>query len=130
MNPSYSPSGRRTRSSRITTQNQQQSKNDENVSSPCKSTTNTNLLKNNDIISINNITSEYYCSTPKSKRYQIPKIKNCPPAPKKKRRILFSSSTTTTSSCNDINSLKRSPISFFTTTTTTLDLELFFNFAH
>ncbi|KAK6802587.1 hypothetical protein RDI58_000367 [Solanum bulbocastanum] len=124
MDQSYSPSRRRTRSSRIMTQNQQQLKNDEDVSL-CKSTTTTNLLKNNDTTSINNITSEYYCSTPKSKRYQIPKIKSCPPAPKKKRRIVFSSST---SSCNDINSLKRSPISFFTTTT--LDLELFFNFAH
>lgn len=111
MDPLFSPSRRRTRRSKMTIQHEQQLKNNEEVSfdvSPCKST------------SLKNDTSNII-STPKAKRFQIPEINTCPPAPKKKRRILFSSSTT----CNK-NSLKRSHLSCFTP----LDLEIFFNFAH
>lgn len=117
MDPTFSPSRRRTRSSRMSLiQNEQSLKNTEEVLlssldiSPCKSTSLKDDGSNN-----NNI------CTPKAKKFQIPKIKNCPPAPKKKRRLLLSSS------CND-NSLKRSPISFFTTNQ--LDLEIFFNFGY
>ncbi|KAM7523414.1 hypothetical protein LguiA_013316 [Lonicera macranthoides] len=50
------------------------------------------------------------CSTPKAKKFRIPEILTCPPAPKKRRP--------STSNC----SLRRNPISFFAPP----DLELFF----
>lgn len=59
------------------------------------------------------------CSTPKGKKFRIPRINKCPPAPMKRR----SSSSNIVSS--SINSLKRSPIAFFSPP----DLELFFFFA-
>lgn len=83
--------------------------------SPCK----TSLKNNSTMIDGSNCSNEYCCSTPKAKRYQIPEIKTCPPAPKKKRRIL-----STSSKCNT-SSLKRTPISLFTPP----DSELFLLFA-
>jgi len=52
------------------------------------------------------------CSTPKAKRFRIPKVLTCPPAPKKRR-------VTPPSACSSIN---RSPISLFSSP----DIELFF----
>ncbi|KAF8398375.1 hypothetical protein HHK36_017302 [Tetracentron sinense] len=49
-------------------------------------------------------------STPKAKKFRIPEIRSCPPAPKKQR--------VTTSNCSS----QRSPIAFFAHP----DLELFF----
>ncbi|TKY53328.1 hypothetical protein E2542_SST24855 [Spatholobus suberectus] len=49
------------------------------------------------------------CSTPKGKRFRIPEVLTCPPAPKKRRVTITCSS-------------KRSPIAFFTSP----DIELFF----
>lgn len=54
------------------------------------------------------------CSTPKAKKFRIPKILTCPPAPKKRRPAA--------SNC----SLRRNPISFFAPP----DLELFFFAVH
>ncbi|RZC25577.1 Cyclin-dependent protein kinase inhibitor SMR13 [Glycine soja] len=51
------------------------------------------------------------CSTPKGKRFRIPKVLTCPPAPKKRRVTSCSSSKN-----------KRSPIAFFASP----DIELFF----
>lgn len=48
------------------------------------------------------------CSTPKGKKFQIPEISTCPPAPKKQRVL---------SNC----SLRRSPLAFFAPP----DLEIF-----
>ncbi|KAL3718626.1 hypothetical protein ACJRO7_003707 [Eucalyptus globulus] len=58
---------------------------------------------------------DFSCSTPKGKRFRIPKIRTCPPAPMKKR----------VRDSNRSSSLQRSPISFFASP----DIELFF-FAH
>jgi len=52
------------------------------------------------------------CSTPKAKRFRIPKVLTCPPAPKKRK-------VTPPSACSSIN---RSPISLFSSP----DIELFF----
>ena len=52
------------------------------------------------------------CCTPKGKRFRIPKMLTCPPAPKK-RRVVQNCLT------------KRSPIAFFAPP----DIELFFYFA-
>ncbi|KAK7345064.1 hypothetical protein VNO77_15454 [Canavalia gladiata] len=49
------------------------------------------------------------CSTPKGKRFRIPEVTTCPPAPKKRRVTITVSS-------------KRSPIPFFASP----DIELFF----
>ncbi|KAF6168340.1 hypothetical protein GIB67_018180 [Kingdonia uniflora] len=57
------------------------------------------------------VCSDNECSTPKAKRYRIPDIVSCPPAPKKRRAL---SQTFLTS--------HRSPISFFASP----DIELFF----
>ncbi|KAI3984376.1 hypothetical protein MKX01_011330 [Papaver californicum] len=61
--------------------------------------------------------SSEVCLTPKGKKYRIPKIVSCPPAPMKKaaRRLITNCSS----------SLQRSPISFFTNP----DIEVFFFFA-
>lgn len=59
------------------------------------------------------------CSTPKGKKFRIPRINKCPPAPMKRRP---SSTNIVSSSCT---SLKRSPMAFFSPP----DLELFFFFA-
>lgn len=59
------------------------------------------------------------CSTPKGKKFRIPRINKCPPAPMKRRP---SSTNIASSSCT---SLKRSPMAFFSPP----DLELFFFFA-
>ncbi|OWM73501.1 cyclin-dependent protein kinase inhibitor SMR13 [Punica granatum] len=53
------------------------------------------------------------CSTPKARRYRIPAIETCPPAPKKQRVV--------SKNCF----LQRRPIAFFAHP----DIELFFNFA-
>ncbi|XP_061353780.1 cyclin-dependent protein kinase inhibitor SMR9-like [Gastrolobium bilobum] len=53
--------------------------------------------------------STHGCSTPKAKRFRIPEVLTCPPAPKKRR---------VTPTC----SLNRSPIAFFASP----DIELFF----
>ncbi|XP_047313911.1 uncharacterized protein LOC124917556 [Impatiens glandulifera] len=55
------------------------------------------------------------CSTPKGKKYRIPEISKCPPAPMKKRPSIV------VSNC----SLRRKPIAFFSSP----DIELFFFFA-
>ncbi|RDX72980.1 Cyclin-dependent protein kinase inhibitor SMR13, partial [Mucuna pruriens] len=52
---------------------------------------------------------EDVCSTPKGKRFRIPEVLTCPPAPKKRRVAITCSS-------------KRSPIAFFASP----DIELFF----
>lgn len=57
------------------------------------------------------------CSTPKGKKFRIPRINTCPPAPMKRRP----SSLVSSSNC----SLRRTPIAFFAPP----DLELFFFFA-
>ncbi|KAH1077768.1 hypothetical protein GYH30_053023 [Glycine max] len=49
------------------------------------------------------------CATPKAKRFRIPEVQTCPPAPKKRRVVPNCSS-------------KRSPIAFFASP----DIELFF----
>lgn len=80
-----------------------------------------NLLKkidevdqhNNCVEDANNIG----CTTPKGKKFRIPMINTCPPAPMKRR-----SSPIVSSNCN---SLRRTPIAFFAPP----DLELFFFFA-
>ncbi|KAK7278905.1 hypothetical protein RJT34_23944 [Clitoria ternatea] len=53
---------------------------------------------------------EEKCFTPKGKRFRIPEMLTCPPAPKKRRSVTFTCSS------------KRSPIAFFASP----DLELFF----
>jgi len=52
---------------------------------------------------------EDICSTPKGKRFRIPEVSTCPPAPKK-RRVAITCST------------KKSPIAFFASP----DIEIFF----
>ncbi|WOH08745.1 hypothetical protein DCAR_0728192 [Daucus carota subsp. sativus] len=76
------------------------------------------LVENLTLENINSTNPEVLnngCSTPKGKKFRIPRINKCPPAPMKRR-----SSTTTM-----VSSVKRSPISFFSPP----DLELFFFFA-
>ncbi|KAG8388998.1 hypothetical protein BUALT_Bualt02G0183700 [Buddleja alternifolia] len=55
------------------------------------------------------------CSTPKAKRFRIPEIQTCPPAPKKRRIV--------TSTCSPRRT--NTPIAFFASP----DIELFFYFA-
>nr|KYP63269.1 hypothetical protein KK1_017837 [Cajanus cajan] len=55
-------------------------------------------------------TCSHGCSTPKGKRFRIPEILTCPPAPKKRRVTL--------TSCSSM----RSPIAFFASP----DIDLFF----
>lgn len=88
-----------------------QSKNEENLVaiSPTKSS-NDNLSKVDDTNFDNSVRG---CSTPKAKRFQIPEILMCPPAPKKKRKVV--------SNCLS----QRTPIAFFAPP----DLELFLFFA-
>ncbi|KAM7497163.1 hypothetical protein LguiA_021577 [Lonicera macranthoides] len=88
-----------------------QSKNEENlvVVSPTKGS-NDNSSKVDDTNFDNSIRG---CSTPKAKRFQIPEILMCPPAPMKKRKVV--------SNCLS----RRTPIAFFAPP----DLELFFFFA-
>ncbi|KAI3409351.1 uncharacterized protein J3R85_019424 [Psidium guajava] len=76
------------------------------------------LAKNGDHNSTNEaaIGMDLSCSTPKGKRFCIPKIQTCPPAPMKKR--------VRDSDC--LSSLHRSPISFFASP----DIELFFFAPH
>lgn len=75
------------------------------VTGTCATTTNSEALNDG-------------CSTPKGKKFRIPRINKCPPAPMKRRSsTIFSSSACT--------SLKRSPVAFFSPP----DLELFFFFA-
>lgn len=57
------------------------------------------------------------CSTPKGKRFRIPEVLKCPPAPKKRK---ITTTTTITSSCS--SKTKRSSIAFFASP----DIELFF----
>ncbi|WVY96380.1 hypothetical protein V8G54_028531 [Vigna mungo] len=52
---------------------------------------------------------EDICSTPKGKRFRIPEVSTCPPAPKKRRVSITCSS-------------KKSPIAFFSSP----DMEIFF----
>lgn len=55
------------------------------------------------------------CSTPKAKRYRIPEIETCPPAPMKSRRAVTGNSASAFS-------LRRTPVTFFTSP----DIDLFF----
>ncbi|KAE8656683.1 putative heteroproteinous nuclear ribonucleoprotein [Hibiscus syriacus] len=59
---------------------------------------------------VDDIATACPCSTPKAKRFRIPEIDTCPPAPKKRRPL--------PSNC----SLRRTPIAFFAPP----DIELFF----
>ncbi|CAN0891866.1 Cyclin-dependent protein kinase inhibitor SMR13 [Linum grandiflorum] len=59
------------------------------------------------------LVDEALCSTPKGKKFRIPKIETCPPAPRK-----------ATNNCSSSSSSRR-PIAFFSPP----DLELFFFFA-
>ncbi|KAF8009212.1 hypothetical protein BT93_J0258 [Corymbia citriodora subsp. variegata] len=61
------------------------------------------------------VSIDFSCSTPKGKKFRIPKIRTCPPAPMKKR----------VRDSNRSSPLQRSPVSFFASP----DIELFF-FAH
>ncbi|KAL0459196.1 UNVERIFIED_CONTAM: Cyclin-dependent protein kinase inhibitor SMR13 [Sesamum latifolium] len=78
------------------------------VVSPATSTT----KPSTDVGSVDNISA---CSTPKGRRFRIPEIKTCPPAPKKRRVF-------TAAGCN---SLRRTPVAFFAHP----DIELFFYLA-
>ncbi|KAL2231058.1 UNVERIFIED_CONTAM: Cyclin-dependent protein kinase inhibitor SMR13 [Sesamum indicum] len=64
---------------------------------------------------VENVDSISACSTPKGRRFRIPEIKTCPPAPKKRR--VFSAA--------GCNSLRRTPVAFFAHP----DIELFFYLA-
>jgi len=61
------------------------------------------------IKSVDDDNEEDTCCTPKGKRFRIPEVSTCPPAPKK-RRVAITCST------------KKSPIAFFASP----DMELFF----
>ncbi|KAK4419572.1 Cyclin-dependent protein kinase inhibitor SMR9 [Sesamum alatum] len=83
--------------------------------SPAKPSTDLSDISKNveNVDSSHNISA---CSTPKGRRFRIPEIKTCPPAPKKRR--LF-----TAAGCS---SLRRStPVAFFAHP----DIELFFYLA-
>ncbi|KAL0419567.1 UNVERIFIED_CONTAM: Cyclin-dependent protein kinase inhibitor SMR9 [Sesamum radiatum] len=89
---------------------QTSSKNQEpSVVSPATSPT---KLPSTDVENVDSISA---CSTPKGRRYRIPEIKTCPPAPKKRRVF-------TAAGCN---SLRRTPVAFFAHP----DIELFFYLA-
>ncbi|KAK7355166.1 hypothetical protein VNO80_14414 [Phaseolus coccineus] len=62
-----------------------------------------------EVKSVDDHNEEDICSTPKGKRFRIPEVSTCPPAPKK-RRVAITCST------------KKSPIAFFASP----DMELFF----
>ncbi|XP_050221320.1 cyclin-dependent protein kinase inhibitor SMR13 [Mercurialis annua] len=111
--PKPKPKSKPTRKPRITQcKNLSKSKNIQEASiiedSPsCSSTATSFRIDSFEFDDTNYSTS--VCSTPKAKKFRIPEIETCPPAPKKQRVI---------SNC----SLKRRPIAFFASP----DLELFF----
>ncbi|CAL1409624.1 unnamed protein product [Linum trigynum] len=69
--------------------------------------------------------SSSICSTPKGRRFRIPKINSCPPAPRKKQRDTDDDALFSSSQRSNCSSLQRRPIAFFAPP----DLELFFFFA-
>lgn len=95
-----------------------QKKQKETKDRPCSSSFSSTPSMKQDIVKSNTIEKEKEeveacsggCSTPKAKRFRIPELLTCPPAPKKRR---------VTSNCTSSNKI---PIAFFAS----LDIELFF----
>ncbi|GMN26300.1 hypothetical protein TIFTF001_001262 [Ficus carica] len=98
--------------------NKHQSEEEEVLNSPSRSSSNdddfpkTEGIEFEAVDDVSTSTNSTGCSTPKGRRFRIPEIRTCPPAPKKQRVI---------SNC----SIQRTPIAFFAPP----DLELFFYLA-
>ncbi|KAL5566655.1 hypothetical protein UlMin_030287 [Ulmus minor] len=119
------PSGRRRRSRRKTKTRRTLSKKKLQTTNISSNSSSSSSISSNVIDCSSKITEEVEaiedevvstssgCSTPKGKKFRIPEIETCPPAPKKQRVI---------SNCTNI---QRTPIAFFAPP----DLELFFYFA-
>ncbi|KAK1390810.1 Cyclin-dependent protein kinase inhibitor SMR [Heracleum sosnowskyi] len=121
------PSGRRViRRRTITTRSstksaKQATKIDQKKKISCDGFGEKNVVSKENVTISSEVLNNNGCSTPKGKKFRIPRINKCPPAPMK-RRPSSSTNINVSSSCT---SLKRSPISFFSPP----DLELFFFFA-
>ena len=100
---------------RIKWQKLEETKQQRSMTRPCEHATNSSSSQERGIGNVeeDSINEEDVCSsgcaTPKAKRFRIPEVQTCPPAPKKRRVVPNCSS-------------KRSPIAFFASP----DIELFF----